>query len=207
MPKVESARVSVLPLLIDPDSPLPPEHSTANFSNSSNELAHPAWRHPAELEFIEPANFGKEQLISFLCANGFSIPERCNGAAPACINLLSTNGTVTSLPWRYRVPLMFVAKFQWQSLREVMISPTENQDVEDCKFDILHVCRLSTRLLEEARAKAKTGSMDRAWRCATFDRALVRYYRRWLVSREEFVREFWMEFREEEFENDIEIVS
>jgi hypothetical protein len=161
--------------------------------------------HLAELPFIEPSNFGPEQLISFLCSNGFSIPGRSiGGATPVCVDISGRNGSVTNLPWRYRVPLMFVAKFQWQSLRQVMISPTPDQEMEDSKFDIFHVGRLSTILLEDARrVKAKTGSMDRTWRCTTFDRALVRYYRRWLVSREDYVKEFWFEFGEEEFENDI----
>ena len=102
------------------------------------------------------------------------------------------------------MPLMFVTKFQWQSLRHVMVSPTKDQEFEDCKFDILHVGRLLTLFLEEARrVKGKKGSMERSWRCATFDRALVRYYRRWLLSSEEYVRGFWLEFGEEEFENDI----
>ena len=126
------------------------------------------------------------------------------GAAPTCVMISGTNGSITSIPWRYRVPLMFVAKFQWQSLRQVMISPTREQDLEDCKYDILHVGRLIAGLLDEARlVKEKTGYMDRSWRCQTFDRALVRYYRRWLLSSERYMRDFWVEFGEEEFEKDI----
>lgn len=36
-----------------------------------------------------------------------------------------------------------------------------------------------------------------------FDRALTRYYKRWLVNREEFLRDFYIEFEEEEYEKDI----
>jgi hypothetical protein len=113
---------------------------------------------------------------------------------------------------------MFSAKFMWESLKLVLESPTRMEDWEECKFDILHVARLCSRFLGEAR-KAEAlgvevekdrnpkrrgkGGMSKTWRCATFDRTLIRYYRRWLVSREEFVRDFWVEFDEEEFECDV----
>jgi hypothetical protein len=165
----------------------------------------PGWKHPDELEFIEPPNLGKEQLIGFLCANGFSIPGRGNGVPPACVKILGRNGRATSLPWRYRIPLMFVAKFLWESLRMVMVSSAQTPDLlEDTKFDIFHIGRLLTALLKEAkRTKKQAGSIDRTWRCPTFDRALTRYYRRWLVSHEEYIRDFWLEFGEEEFEADV----
>ena len=36
-----------------------------------------------------------------------------------------------------------------------------------------------------------------------FDRALTRFYRKWMVSREWSVRKFWHEFAEEEYEIDV----
>jgi hypothetical protein len=53
------------------------------------------------------------------------------------------------------------------------------------------------------KERKRMGGMHRAWRCATFDRTLIRYFRRWLVSREDFLREFWLEYDEEEFEVDV----
>lgn len=84
-----------------------------------------------------------------------------------------------------------------------MVFPATYQDLEDSKFDILHICRLCERLLDEARNAEKIAGMKRTWRCATFDRALTRYYRRWLSSREEYVEAFWAEFGEEEFKADV----
>ena len=45
--------------------------------------------------------------------------------------------------------------------------------------------------------------MSRKWRCSTFDRALVRYNKNWLISREEFLRDFYIEFENEEYEKDV----
>ncbi|KAF8990981.1 hypothetical protein BDQ17DRAFT_338192 [Cyathus striatus] len=36
-----------------------------------------------------------------------------------------------------------------------------------------------------------------------FDRVLTRYWWGWMVNREEFMRAFWMEFKEEEYERDV----
>jgi hypothetical protein len=127
------------------------------------------------------------------------------------------NDEPITIPRGYRIPLMFAAKFMWESLKLVLESPTRTEDLEECKFDILHMARLCSRFLAEAKRaglmdaeqenkkkrRRRKGGMSRTWRCATFDRTLIRYYRRWLVSREEFVRDFWIEFDEEEFEVDV----
>jgi hypothetical protein len=163
------------------------------------------WKHCAELDFIEPKDWGDGQILAYLFENGFSIPGR-DGASPSSIPLfeLSTRkGGIITLPRGYRIPLMFVAKFQWQSLQLVVTSPRRKEDWTACKFDILHVSRLCAKLLEEARSVHAAGKMDKTWRCTTFDRTLVRYYRRWLVSRDRYLRDFWLEFHEEEFETDV----
>ncbi|KAH0579405.1 hypothetical protein H2248_002265 [Termitomyces sp. 'cryptogamus'] len=48
-----------------------------------------------------------------------------------------------------------------------------------------------------------SNGMDKMWRSPMFDRALTRYYRRWLVNREEFLMWFWKEFEEEEYAGDV----
>jgi hypothetical protein len=163
------------------------------------------WKHPTELDFIEPNDWGDNQIITYLFKNGFSIPGR-SGASSLSIPLLELStrkGEIITLPRGYRIPLMFVAKFQWKSLQLVITSPRRKEDWEAHKFDILHVARLCAKLLEEAKTVHAAGKMDKTWRCTTFDRALTRYYRRWLVSRDRFVRGFWLEFHEEEFETDV----
>ncbi|KAJ7144280.1 hypothetical protein C8R44DRAFT_865234 [Mycena epipterygia] len=47
------------------------------------------------------------------------------------------------------------------------------------------------------------GAMNKDWRCALFDRPLRRYYNKWFIMRDEFVRDFWREFGEEEYKGDV----
>lgn len=226
MPKVETPRtrrsirqarssVTPIPLALEPtenvlnDGQTPPENATpipqcTDAPSGSEQNLYP-WRHPAELEFIEPEDWDENQIIAYLYKNGFSIPARDTTPPSSMpwVKISTCGGEIITLPRGYRIPLMFAAKFQWESLRVVTTSSMRRDDWEACKFDILHVARLCSKFLEEARSAEAAGRMDRTWRCPMFDRTLVRYYRRWLVSREEFVKGFWLEFDEEEFETDI----
>lgn len=161
------------------------------------------WKHPDELEYIKPDDWDEDQIIGYLCKNGFSIPPRLSHAQSPWCEITDRNGDITIVPRGYRLPLMFAAKFQWESLRLVMTSATRNEEWDDYKFDILHVSRLCNGFMEQARTAMSMSGMDKSWRCPMFDRALTRYYRRWLVNREEFVRDFWLEYKEEEYERDI----
>lgn len=44
---------------------------------------------------------------------------------------------------------------------------------------------------------------DKTWRSAMFDRVLTRFYRKWFMSREWSLKNFYEEFDEEEYEIDV----
>ncbi|KAG6916728.1 hypothetical protein DXG01_005608 [Tephrocybe rancida] len=161
------------------------------------------WHHPDELDYICPP-LSESALILHLIEHAFSVPARSppGSGDPWCV-ITTRDGMRIMVPKGYRLPLMFAMKFEWESARLVLTSPARDQEWEDYKFDILHVSRLCTRFLDEAREAMAGGGMDRTWRCHTFDRALTRYYRRWLVNREEFLEGFWKEFEEEEYQEDV----
>ncbi|KAJ7779734.1 hypothetical protein B0H16DRAFT_724724 [Mycena metata] len=169
------------------------------------------WRNPADLPFIAKAGKTWDDLaiIRFLRTKAaFSIPPRAASTADPWLLVrcpgAGVDGELVRLPRGYRIPLLWVAKFLWSSV-ELILSPADpavrKDEWDDAKFDILHAARLCEYLLSAA-AEAGAG-MDRGWRCAAFDRALRRYWHRWLVSRDEFVRDFWREFGEEEYEGDV----
>ncbi|KAJ7779729.1 hypothetical protein B0H16DRAFT_1499687 [Mycena metata] len=169
------------------------------------------WRNPADLPFISKAGktWDDPAIIRFLRTKAaFSIPPRAASTADPwvivrCIGA-DTDGELVRLPRGYRIPLLWVAKFLWSSVALILApaDPAVRKDEwDDAKLDILHAARLCDHLLSAA-AEAGAG-MDRGWRCAAFDRALRRYWHRWLVSRDEFVRDFWREFGEEEYEGDV----
>ncbi|TFK37203.1 hypothetical protein BDQ12DRAFT_667148 [Crucibulum laeve] len=192
------------------------------------------WKHPAELEFIYPDDYSQSDIISFLIQNAFSIPPpppttgKSGSAAPSTPGAPTTpggssdapssmedftvitavDGTPTILPLGYRIPLMFAAKYLWDSVRLVLTSvdPPPETEWEAYKYDILNLSRLCSAFLAEARnaMKARRGKgMSKRWRSQMFDRVLTRYHWGWLVNREEYIRAFWNEFREDEYEKDV----
>ncbi|KAJ7694743.1 hypothetical protein B0H14DRAFT_3530526 [Mycena olivaceomarginata] len=107
-------------------------------------------------------------------------------------------GTEVALPRKYRLPLLWVQKFMWQSVPLVQPLVSWNHG----KWDVLHVARLCYTLICAAREAGERGVTE-SWRYPTFDRALLRYWHRWLLSRDGFVEDFWKEFGEEDFEQDV----
>ena len=104
---------------------------------------------------------------------------------------------------------MFVARFQWDSLKLVLTASDPEKDWNEHKFDIIHLCRLCERLFAQATdaqdqaVAAGTKGIDRFWRSATFDRVLTRFYHHWFVSRERYIRKFWKEFGGDEYDSDV----
>lgn len=168
----------------------------------------PLWRHPDELLYISEAGqtWDDTSIIRFLVANAFSIPPRPpNTPAYPWLHVVCADATEVLLPRGYRTPLLWVAKFLWTSLQLVLTAhPAIRQEEWDkAKFEILHIARLCARLLDGARKAMSEEKLNRRWRCAPFDRALHRYWRKWVIMRDELVEAFWRDFGEEEFEGDV----
>jgi len=144
-------------------------------------------------------------MITYLCQKSFSIPRRDPNTTNGTVHITQRDGSVVVLPRGYRVPLMFLAVFQWDSLRLVLLSTDPDSEWEEYKFDIIHLCRLCQHLFRQAAGAASIGGskgIDKNWRSPMFDRVLTRFYHKWLVSREWSVRKFWEEFEEEEYRID-----
>ncbi|KAF7342575.1 hypothetical protein MSAN_02014100 [Mycena sanguinolenta] len=167
----------------------------------------PAWRHPAELTYIRSAGktWNDIAIVRFLVANAFSIPPRSANGSNPWVNVRCADGSDVVLPRGYRLPLLWVAKYLWTSVKLVLTAePSIRQSEWDStKFEILHIARLCAGLLSSARAQLDADVMERGWRWAQFDRALHRYWHDWLIMRDEFVRDFFREFGEEEYKGDV----
>ncbi|KAG5650557.1 hypothetical protein H0H81_011828, partial [Sphagnurus paluster] len=195
------------------------------------------WNHPEELPYICSDDWSQDLMLEHLCRASFSVPPHDNSTPvhliqilPSCVNPGGAFTTVTAsravyLPRGYRVPLMFIAKFQWESLRLVLTGTKPMEEWDEYKFDIMHLSRLCQHLFEQAQAAQKAalegssvvvnakGSsraetkgklvFDRTWRSPTFDRMLTRFYHKWFVSREWSLKAFYEEFDEEEYEIDV----
>ncbi|KAJ7229854.1 hypothetical protein GGX14DRAFT_409524 [Mycena pura] len=164
------------------------------------------WRHPDELPYIKSPGktWNDMAIVRFLTAHAFSVPPRSTNRHDMWVTVRRADGVDFVLPRPYRIPLMWVAKFQWTSMQMVLTAEERQSEWDDTKFELLHIARLCATLLDKARAHFdEVGAIDRGWRCPTFDRALRRYWHKWLIMHDKFVRLFFREFGEEEYADDV----
>ncbi|KAJ7119350.1 hypothetical protein C8R43DRAFT_1035322 [Mycena crocata] len=181
-----------------------PESIPATPAATTNLAPIPAtWQHPDELPYIK-SGWQDIEIIRFLTANVLTIPAQTHSSGQ-WVHVLCADGSTVVLPRAYRLPLLWVAKYQWRSLELVLTAreAIRQREWDDAKYEILHIARLCAGLVNAARLTATGKGIDRAWRCGLFDRALLRYWHEWLLMRDEFVRHFWYEFGESDFEADV----
>ncbi|KAJ7347170.1 hypothetical protein DFH08DRAFT_1080273 [Mycena albidolilacea] len=153
--------------------------------------------HPAELSFIDSPSgtpapnhtsaWTDSNVFGFLLHTAISIPPRpasTRGASPF-VFVLCRGGTEVALPRKYRLPLLWMQKFMWQSVPLVQPLVSWNHG----KWDVLHIARLCYTLICAACEAGEEGDMTDSLRYPTVDRALLRYWHRWLVSRDGFVED------------------
>ncbi|KAJ7747797.1 hypothetical protein B0H16DRAFT_1554588 [Mycena metata] len=167
-----------------------------------------SWRHPDELPYIRTAGktWNDMAIVKYLATNAFSIPPRGTNTIDPWVQVSCVDGSQVILPRGYRLPLLWVAKYQWTSVKLVLTAHAaiRQREWDSAKFEILHIARLCAGLLSRARAQMDEGGMiERGWRCEQFDRALHRYWHDWLIMRDEFVRDFFREFGEDEYRQDV----
>ncbi|KAF7342571.1 hypothetical protein MSAN_02013600 [Mycena sanguinolenta] len=185
---------------------IPPPASTGA-KKAASASPQRTWRHPDELQYIRSAGktWNDLAIVRFLVANAFGIPRRSTNGSNPWVNVRYADGSDVVLPRAYRLPLLWVAKYLWTSVKLVLTAEPSirSREWDSTKFEILHIARLCAGLLSSARAQLDADVMERGWRCAQFDRALHRYWHEWLISRDEFVRDFFREFGEDEYKVDV----
>ncbi|KAJ7495335.1 hypothetical protein FB451DRAFT_1478034 [Mycena latifolia] len=168
-----------------------------------------SWRHPDELPYIRGGpDWSDAAIVRFIVEHAVGIPARSTlkmAAEPWVHVQCAADASVVLLPREYRLPLLWVLKFQRTSLELVLSADAtiRAREWDAAKFEILHIARLCGTLIDGARTAGKEGKMTRDWRCGAFDRALLRYWNDWLIMRDEFVRDFWREFGEEDYAEDV----
>jgi hypothetical protein len=89
-------------------------------------------------------------------------------------------------------------KVQWESLKLLLTAARPLWDM--IKWDILHIARLTTQFLAKARNEVR---MKRQWRDPMFDRTLTRFFNGWMGCSEVFIWDFYWEFKDEEYKDDM----
>ncbi|KAJ7934619.1 hypothetical protein B0H13DRAFT_595919 [Mycena leptocephala] len=156
---------------------------------------------PNELEYVGPhhwtaQNWTDTAILEYMVLNGFTVPS--HSAEKMWVELTSGMFTKTVVPYGYRILLLWLGKTQWDCLKLLLTSAREYWD--HLKWDVLHIARLSGEFLAGARRQV---NMKPDYRDAAFDRAMSRFFKGWMGSRDGFVWDFYREFRDTEYEDDI----
>ena len=143
-----------------------------------------------------------DELLSHLCSKAFTIPPRDYNPSAPFVYVRTEDGLVTTLPHGYRIPLIFVAKYQWETIFRTL-SLQNRHHWEAGRDEIFHLSRLCHVLFSKARAKAEASGMEKGWRCVMFDRLLTRFYKGWPVSSPAKLDAFISHFGSKEYERDV----
>ncbi|CAA7263915.1 unnamed protein product [Cyclocybe aegerita] len=120
-----------------------------------------------------------DALLTHLCQQSFSIPPRDYNPSAPFVYARMLDGEVVTLPHGYRLPLMFVGKYIW----ETMFSKLKDETTwKKERANLFHLSRLCQNLFRRARAKALKGGMEKGWRSLMFDRLLARFYKHWTTN-------------------------
>ncbi|KAJ7728912.1 hypothetical protein B0H16DRAFT_233408 [Mycena metata] len=202
------------------ESPVVPPHHYKLYAISSSPSTHPyepttaytpippfsGWRHPDELAYIgsghpDAGTWTDVRVVTYMVDNAFSIPSR-NAASASWVKIkVQADGgdvVTTTLPRGYRIPLLWLGKVQWDCLK--LLLTTAREQWPALRFDVLHIARLAAEFMAKARKEVK---MKRQYRNVMIDRALSRFFDGWMGSRDEFVWDFYCEFMNEEYKDDM----
>ncbi|KAJ6577647.1 hypothetical protein B0H19DRAFT_566179 [Mycena capillaripes] len=161
------------------------------------------WRHPAELDYIGPDHqnalmWPDYAIINYIVHVRISIPPRSGSRSDPWVVVNSNNTGDVTVPRGYRVPLLWISRVQWESLKLLLTVARPLWNL--IKWDILHLARLTAMFLGRASVETR---MKRQWRDVMFDRALTRFFNGWMGCRDEFIWDFYLEFKEEEYKDDV----
>lgn len=143
-----------------------------------------------------------DELLSHLCSKAFTIPPRDYSPSAPFVYVRTEDGVVTTLPHGYRIPLMFVARYQWETIFRTL-SLQNRRQWEAGRDELFHLSRLCHALFSKARAKAESSGMEKGWRCVMFDRLLTRFYKGWPVSSPAKLEAFISHFSSKEYDRDV----
>ena len=143
--------------------------------------------------------------IQLLHDVAYTVPQRdYNPVAPFVY--LNRQGIQLPLPHGYRVPLMWIAKYLWETVHSLLTQP-ENGAVQKMwiaqREELLYLVLAVKTFLDLACDKLKNGGMEKGWRCLFFDRMLARLYRGQHRNRREYLERFLVQWTHKEYERDV----
>jgi hypothetical protein len=142
-------------------------------------------------------------LLTHLYSHAFSVPPKLSFPF-VNINIFSQDvddPEMISLPQAYRLPLLMVAKYLWETVHLALSAGREEWTAQTT--NIFHISRLCENLFAGARVKTAKGGMETGWRCLMFDRFLTRFYNNWVHNDPASNERFWRLHKAEEYDKDV----
>lgn len=145
-------------------------------------------------------------LLTHLYSHAFSVPPRdYKPSFPFVnVNLCIQDGDdpeMVSLPQGYRLPLLMVGKYLWETVLLALSAGREEWLAR--ATNIFHISRLCENLFASALVKTVKGGMEKGWRCLMFDRFLTRLYNRWIQNDPASIETFWKKYEGKEYNRDV----
>ncbi|KAJ7588350.1 hypothetical protein C8J56DRAFT_1164841 [Mycena floridula] len=162
------------------------------YSASVNEKAVDLYS-ATEIPFPVASEWPDDKIMEFMLGSAVGIPPK-PPPGPHFFPVTSRSLGVIQIPCKYRIPLLWVAKYQWESLQLVLNASDRESEWQEYKLRILHVARLCHGLLERAKSTMTGRHIDKRWRCPMFDRVLVRYWDHFLNHDAESIEEHTSQF-------------
>jgi hypothetical protein len=166
------------------------------------------WWDEREITYPQSEDWPDNNIYEYLISNAISVSplhSKPNKHAKFCI-VTNAKGKTFKVTAQYHIPMIFLSKYQWNSLKQVMRAPNRQELWEDLKLSILYLAQLCNLFLEHAK-NAKEFLKPAAynvWRDSCLDHSLFRYSKGILVNKEETIRNFWMMYDEMEYWTNLE---
>ena len=157
--------------------------------------------HPDELAYPNSSGWPDDnEIFTFITENLFSVPGKPEPGA--AFFTVQRRGEDITLPIRYRIPILWTAKYLSASLKLVLT----NNEWDTYRLSILHVSKSLAALLNSAKEGIPVQNpslKERRWCFAGFDRMAVRYRHGSLLNDPNTVRRFSETNGEEVYEKGI----
>ncbi|KAJ7588454.1 hypothetical protein C8J56DRAFT_69169 [Mycena floridula] len=82
------------------------------------------WKHPDELPYPEGADWQDDKIVQHLLRHAITIPSK---PSPGTFHVFSADSTKTTIPTRYRIPLLWLELYKWKSLFLVLNSNSASE--------------------------------------------------------------------------------
>ncbi|KAJ3890224.1 hypothetical protein GG344DRAFT_78036 [Lentinula edodes] len=170
------------------------------------------WKHPAELIYSTGKYWTDKKLLYYCLANALSVSLSSTPSPGICY--VSDGKKTVVVSERYRIPIIYVSRWQWTKLKGLLTANEEekNRRWPEEKYEVLHIARVWKILTDEGPPSESLNSsygkeerleVVKKWKCHTLDRILTRFRMGCFSSEPTRVETFWDQYKESEYSKNV----